>query len=178
MAAFGGTGAVAQLVAHLLCKQGVRGSSPRRSTQLLSPVPPRPEGSPTFVMARARCFVPGQEAGTLVVHDPAVLRSRLLELATALPFEVTTRPMMGGYIGYADGRVFVSLSTGGFGIKLLPADQERALERPGAVRMQHGPNEPVSKSYITFSAADTRDDDVMLEWLQRAAKTAPMPKAR
>jgi hypothetical protein len=30
------------------------------------------------------------------VHDPKVLRARLEELATKLPFEVTTRQMMGG----------------------------------------------------------------------------------
>jgi hypothetical protein len=47
------------------------------------------------------------------VHDPKVLRARLEELATKLPFEVTTRQMMGGFIGYADGRTFVSISTGG-----------------------------------------------------------------
>lgn len=115
---------------------------------------------------------------TMAAHDPSLLRQRLLDLASALPFEVTTRPMMGGYIGYADGRVFVSLSSGGFGIKLLPADQERALLRPGAARMQHSPDEPVSKSYITLSVTDTADDDVMLEWLRLAAATAPVRKAR
>ena len=112
------------------------------------------------------------------IHDPKLLKGRLEELAGHLPFEVTTRPMMGGFIGYADGRTFVSISTGGLGVKLLPADQERALARPGASRMRHSPEEPESKSYITFSDADTGDDDLMIEWLRLAAQTAPARKKR
>ena len=114
----------------------------------------------------------------MTVHDPEALRMRLEQLAEDLPFEVTTRPMMGGFIGYADGRTFVSLSTGGFGVTLLPADQERALLRPGAARMRHSPEEPESKSYITFSEADTADDRFMTGWLQLAADTAPATRKR
>ena len=96
-----------------------------------------------------------------------------MRLAQGLPFEVTTHPMMGGFVGYADGRAFVSISTGGLGIKLLPLDQERALSRPGAARMRHSPQEPESKSYVTFSATDTADDEFMSGWLELAARTTP-----
>ena len=114
----------------------------------------------------------------MVAYDPVALRDRLDQLARELPFEVTSRPMMGGFIGYADGRTFVSISTGGLGIKLLPSDQERALTRAGAVRMRHSPDEPESKSYITFSETDTADDEFMIEWLLLAAETAPARKKR
>ena len=114
----------------------------------------------------------------MIVHDPKVLRDRLTQLARDLPFEVTSRPMMGGFICYADGRTFVSISTGGLGVKLLPSDQERALTRPGATRMRHSPEEPRSKSYITFSEADTADDEFMIEWLLLAAESAPAKKKR
>ena len=112
----------------------------------------------------------------MTVHDPKVLRGRLEQLAEELPFEVVSRPMMGGFIGYADGRTFVSISPGGLGVKLLPADQERALARPGATRMRHSPEEPESKSYISFSEEDTADDEFMIEWLLLAARTAPAKK--
>jgi TfoX/Sxy family transcriptional regulator of competence genes len=114
----------------------------------------------------------------VTVHDPKVLKSRLEQLAEELPFEVTIRPMMGGFIGYADGRTFVSISTGGLGVKLLSSDQERALSRPGSSRMRHSPEEPESKSYVTFSDKDTADDDFMIEWLLLAAQTAPAKKKR
>ena len=114
----------------------------------------------------------------MIAHDPEVLRNRLTQLAQGLPFEVTSRPMMGGFIGYADGRTFVSISTGGLGIKLLLSDQERALTRPGAARMRHSPEEPESKSYVTFSEADVADDEFMIEWLLLAAETAPAKKRR
>jgi TfoX/Sxy family transcriptional regulator of competence genes len=113
----------------------------------------------------------------MAIHNRSRLLERLTELAEELPFEVTTRPMMGGFVGYADGRAFVSLSSGGFGVKLLPADQEQALRRSGAAMMRHSPEEPASKSYVTFSDADTADDDFMVQWLVRAARTAP-PKKR
>src|SRR4029077_17695240 len=64
---------------------------------------------PTMQGSRAR-YVPPDEKGVIVaVHDPRTLLARLDELAAHLPFEVTTRPMMGGFIGYADGRTFASL---------------------------------------------------------------------
>ena len=44
--------------------------------------------------------------------------------------------------------------------------------------MRHSPEEPQSKSYITFSKADTADDDFMIEWLLLAARTVPAKKKR
>jgi TfoX/Sxy family transcriptional regulator of competence genes len=110
--------------------------------------------------------------------DPLKLLGRLNELAAFLPFEVTSRPMMGGYIGYADGRTFVSLSSGGFGIKVPPAEQERALARRGAQRLRHSSDDPPSKSYIAFSKIDVADDDLMIEWLLLAGRSAPSKKKR
>ncbi len=86
--------------------------------------------------------------------------------------------MMGGFTGYADGRTFVSLSPGGFGIKLFAPDQERALSRPGAAPLRHAPEDPPSKSYITFSDSDVADDDLMIEWLLLAGRNAPPKKSR
>lgn len=86
--------------------------------------------------------------------------------------------MMGGFIGYADGGTSVSLSTGGFGVKLPPGDQERALGRPGAARMSHAPEEPESQSYITFAETDTANGELVVEWLILAARTAPAQKRR
>ena len=111
-------------------------------------------------------------------YDAKKLKARLEELAIGLPYEVTTRPMMGGFIGYAGGKPFVSLSSGGFGIKLLPDDQERLLKRKGAQRMRHLPDQPPSKTYIAVSVDDLGDDTVMIEWLLIAAATAPTPKSR
>ena len=68
------------------------------------------------------------------VHDPKLLRDRLVQLAQGLSFEVTSRAMMGGFIGYADGRTFVSISTGGLGIRLVPpakSGHSRGQVRPG-----------------------------------------------
>lgn len=115
-----------------------------------------------------------------VAADPSALRSRLLEIADDLPFEVTVRPMMGGFIGYADGRPFVSLSTGGFGVKLGLTHRTDLLMRPGARRMRHAPDQPASKTYIAVSDDDIADDEVLIHWLTLSADTAPAtpPKRR
>ena len=75
----------------------------------------------------------------MTVHDPEELKSRLEQLTEELPFKMTSRPMMGGFIGYADGRTFVFLSTGGLGLKLVPParngrspDPEEAMSRRSA----------------------------------------------
>jgi hypothetical protein len=61
------------------------------------------------------------------LYDPRTLMARLDELAALLPFEFTSRPMMGGYIAYADAPTFVSLSPGGSGSRcLLPNRVERS----------------------------------------------------
>ena len=44
--------------------------------------------------------------------------------------------------------------------------------------MRHSPEEPESKTYVTFSDADTASDDFMVEWLVLAARTAPQRKKR
>jgi hypothetical protein len=124
---------------------------------------------------------PAKPIGALLAEVGAcnrALRIRLEQLAQELPFEVMSRPMMGGFIGYADERTFVSISSGGFGVKLLPTDQQRALAQRGATRMRHSPEAQESKSYITSSEADTADDEFMIEWLLLAAKTAPAKKKR
>ena len=63
-------------------------------------------------------------------------------------------------------------------MKLLPADQVRALERPRARRMRHSPDQPESRSSIAFSETDTGDDEFLTEWLLLAARTAPAKKPR
>jgi TfoX/Sxy family transcriptional regulator of competence genes len=104
--------------------------------------------------------------------DPRALKARLDEVADGLPFEVTTRAMMGGTIGSADGAVFVSLSRGGFGIKLAGEDHAALLARPGARRQRHGAGEPESKTYVILPPDDLADDAVLLHWLERAGTAA------
>jgi len=44
--------------------------------------------------------------------------------------------------------------------------------------MRHSPEEPESKTYVTFSDADTADGDFMIDWLVIAARSAPPKKKR
>jgi TfoX/Sxy family transcriptional regulator of competence genes len=114
-------------------------------------------------------------------YDPQQLLVRFDELGEQLPFVVTTRRMMSGYVAYADGKVFVSISRGGLGVKLTNDLHALAVSHPGARRMRHLEGQPESKTYVTFSDGDLEDDAFMLEWLTlaaRLAQSAPKAKAR
>ena len=112
-------------------------------------------------------------------YDPHQLLERFDELAEQLPFIVTTRRMMSGYVAHADGKVFVSISRGGLGVKLTNDLHALAVSHPGARRMRHLEGQPESRTYVTFSDDDLKDDAFMLEWLTLAARLAQSePKAR
>ncbi|MFG6492813.1 TfoX/Sxy family protein [Microbacterium sp. P03] len=106
--------------------------------------------------------------------DPSVdaLRRRLIEISDTLPFPVRTRAMMGSFIGYADELPFVSLSPGGFGIKVEGAERDELLARPGAQPMRHTPTDPPSKTYVTLAPSDIDDDELLQLWLTRAGRSA------
>jgi len=116
-----------------------------------------------------------------VTHNPGELLVRFDSLARQLPFVVTTRRMMGGYVAYADGKVFASLSGGGLGVKLLGDAHAAAMDRTGARRLRHREDQPESVSYVVFSDDDLADDDLMVEWLTlaaRGARSAPRTRSR
>ena len=115
------------------------------------------------------------------LYDPHQLLTRFEELAAQMPFVVTTRRMMSGYMAYADGKVFVSISRGGLGVKLTGDDHGRALGRAGARRLRHLEGQPESRTYVAFSDDDIGDDDLMIEWLilaARLAQSAPPTRTR
>ncbi len=114
-------------------------------------------------------------AGTAVtVCDTHLLLARVVEQAEDLPFQVGSRPMMGGPAAYSDGRTFVPLSTAGSRTKLLPGGQEGAL----LDLVPHGPPRPGSKSYVTFSEPDRVNEELIVDWLILAARRAPATKRR
>lgn len=101
-----------------------------------------------------------------MAHDPKVLQAMLTQAAPpdlALAF----RPMFGGIMGYADGKVFASLSNVGLALKLSGTDREALLATPGAQPLQYEPDQPPSKSYVVVSEAMLGDPDQLRPWVVR-----------
>jgi TfoX/Sxy family transcriptional regulator of competence genes len=83
-------------------------------------------------------------------HDPKLLQV-ICTKASPPDLELSFRPMFGGIMGYASGKVFASLSDVGLALKLTGADREALLAIPGSKPLQYEPDQPPSKSYTSPS---------------------------
>jgi TfoX/Sxy family transcriptional regulator of competence genes len=70
-----------------------------------------------------------------MAHDPKTLQA-ILEKAAPPDLPLTFRPMFGGIMGYADGKVFASLSDVGLALKLGGEAHGALLALPGAKPLQ------------------------------------------
>ena len=105
-------------------------------------------------------------------HDPKVLQAILAEAAPP-DLELTFRPMFGGIMGYAEGKVFASLSNVGLALKLAGSDREALLAEPGARPLRYEPDQPPSKSYVVAPEAMLSQPDVLRRWIVRSAAGLP-----
>lgn len=110
-----------------------------------------------------------------MAHDPKLLQVACM---TAAPpdLELSFRPMFGGIIGYADGKVFVSLSDVGLALKLTGADRDALLAMPGSKPLQYEPHSPPSKSYVVVPDAMLSAPATLRTWIARSAASLG-PKA-
>ncbi len=115
-----------------------------------------------------------------MAHDPKVLQT--VCLAAAPPdLDLTFKPMFGGIMGYADGKVFASFSDMGVALKLSGEDREALLAVPGSKPLQYSPDQPPSRSYVVAPDGMLSDPDVLRTWIIRsvaglAGKTAKARK--
>jgi len=112
-----------------------------------------------------------------MAHDPKALQA-ILEAAAPPDLELAFRPMFGGIMGYAGGKVFASLSDVGLALKFAGTDHAALLAVPGAKPLQYEPGQPVSKSYVVVPDAMLADRDDLRAWTVRsAAGLKPAKKA-
>lgn len=101
---------------------------------------------------------------------------RVSELDGTLQFAWSHRAMFGGAMVYADGKPIASLSEVGIGIKLTGIDHAALLAVDGAKRLQYGPGQPESKTYVLVPADLIDDNDELAHWLNLAAAQATRAK--
>ena len=109
---------------------------------------------------------------TRAAHDPKALQA-ILTKAAPPDLELSFRPMFGGIMGYANAKVFASLSDVGLALKLAGADCEALLAEPGARPLQYEPSQPPSKSYVVVPDAMLSDPDALRRWIVRSAAGLP-----
>lgn len=101
-----------------------------------------------------------------MAHEPKTLQA--ICLAAAPPdLELAFKPMFGGIMAYADGKVFASLSDVGLALKLSGKDRDDLLAIPGAKPLQYEPQMPPSKSYVVVPEAMLSDVATLRAWMAR-----------
>ena len=114
-----------------------------------------------------------------MVHDPKLLQAVLTQ-AAPLDMALAFRPMFGGIMAYADGKVFASLSDVGLALKLSGDARAALLETPGARALQYEPDQPPSKSYVVVPDAMLESPGELTPWIVRctAALTPTRKRAK
>ena len=107
-----------------------------------------------------------------MAHDPRTLQATCREAAPP-DLELDFRPMFGGIMGYAAGKVFASLSDVGLALKLAGPDREALLATPGSKPLQYEPDQPPSKSYVVVPEALLADPAGLRTWIARSVAGLP-----
>ncbi len=112
-----------------------------------------------------------------MAHDPKALQIAL-ERAAPPDLELAFRPMFGGIMGYATGKVFASLSDVGLALKLSGDDRAALLSVEGAKPLQYEPDQPPSKSYVVVPESMWSKADELRTWIVRSTTGLAAPVVR
>ena len=110
-----------------------------------------------------------------MAHDPKMLQAVCMKAAPP-DLELAFRPMFGGIMGYAEGKVFASFSDVGLALKLSGADREALLALEGAKALRYAADQPPSKSYVVVPETMLSAPEVLRSWIARSAAVLA-PKA-
>lgn len=103
-----------------------------------------------------------------VEHDPRELQA-MMEAASPPEVQLAFRPMFGGIMGYAAGKVFASLSNVGLALKMTGGDYLALSAVPDVRPLRYEPDDPPSKSYLLLPDAMLSDPDSLRFWIARSA---------
>ncbi len=83
-----------------------------------------------------------------------------------------------GAAAYADGRIFMTLTTVGLALKLSASDRA-ALVDQGATFLRYFPRGPIKKDYVVLPDSIRNDDVALAPWIDASVefcKTLPRPR--
>ncbi len=104
------------------------------------------------------------------------LQSMLTRLALNSPdVAITCKHFFGGAAGYADGRIFISLTPAGLALKLPEVERARLIDQ-GATPLRYFADGPIKKDYVVVPDELAGDDGALAPWIVasiRFVSTAP-----
>ena len=109
------------------------------------------------------------------------LRSLLAAVSPKLDREVVTecKHFFSGAAAYANGRIFMSLTSVGLALK-LPAEPQAELTRRGAKPLRYFPQGPIKKDYVVVPDEIVRDAGALAPWVAKSilfSQVFPKPRA-
>ncbi len=91
---------------------------------------------------------------------------------------IACKHFFGGAAGYADGRIFISLTPAGLALK-LPEGFRTRLTDQGAKPLRYFANGPIKKDYVVIPDRLAGDDGALAPWIGasiRFVTAAPAPR--
>ena len=83
-----------------------------------------------------------------------------------------------GAAAYADGRIFMTLTTVGLALKLDASDRAALLDQ-GATLLRYFPSAPIKKDYVVLPESIRSDDVALAPWIDASVefcRTLPGPR--
>ncbi len=117
----------------------------------------------------------------MVTRDLAALRA-LLDRLPRPPIagvELACKHFFSGAAGYANGRIFMSLTPVGLALK-LPEETRAALIDRGAEALRYFPKGPIKKHYVCIPNKLADDQAALAAWIVesiRYSQTFPKPRS-
>ncbi len=101
------------------------------------------------------------------------LRSLLERLAANLNRNdaIECKHFFGGAAAYANGRIFMTLTTRGIALK-LPKDSREFLIGNGAGPLRYFPRGPIKKDYVVIPNTLADDEEALAPWIRESIRFA------
>lgn len=98
--------------------------------------------------------------------EPYLTALRAMLARLPKPDGVICKHFFAGAGAYADGRLFMTYTPVGYGLKLPPHDRAELLDR-GAQPLRYFPNAPVKKDYVLLPPDSIHDDELKF-WIGKS----------
>ncbi len=116
----------------------------------------------------------------MVVAHLTTLRSLLERAASGHESEIKfeCKHFFSGAAAYANGRIFMTLTSVGLALKLPPASQAVLIGK-GAKPLRYFPTGPIKKDYVVVPKPMVSDVDALAPWIAKSVLfSQTVPKAR
>lgn len=105
----------------------------------------------------------------MVAAHVSALRSLLAAATSGLDrrIAIECKHFFSGAAAYANGRIFMTLTSVGVALK-LPQESQAELIRRGARPLRYFPQGPIKKDYVIVPDGIARDADILAPWVVKS----------